>query len=70
MKVRPPRAVYVQWPFGSPMGEPQAEAQHLRILRDMLEVARGAPPPGPLVDLPYRWHREDYETLPGLHFDP
>ena len=66
VKVRPPRAVYLQWPFGSPLGEPGNARQQRRVLLDMLEVVRGATEPGTLVELPYRWRREDYATLPGL----
>lgn len=65
-KVRPPRAVYLKWPFGSPLGEPGNDAQQRRVLLDLLEVARGATIPGTIVDLPYRWRHEDYDTLPGL----
>lgn len=55
-----PRAVYVKWPFGSPVGEPGHVAQQRRILLDMIEAVRGLQAPGTVLDLGYRWRREDY----------
>jgi D-proline reductase (dithiol) PrdB len=65
-KVRPPRSVYLKWPFGSPMGEPGNALQQRRLLLDMLEAVRGATDPGSIFDLGYRWRREDYAAVPGL----
>lgn len=65
-KVRPPRAVYLKWPYGSPMGEPGNALQQRRVLLDMLEVVRGATVPGSTYDLGYRWRREDYSLIEGL----
>jgi len=33
------------------------------VLRDMLSMARCAPRPGLVVDLPYRWRRESYPPI-------
>ena len=64
-QVRPPRALFVRWPFGHPLGEPCAIAQQRRILRDMLHALETLQAPGDIVDLPYRWRRERYdEPLP------
>jgi hypothetical protein len=57
---RAPRMLYVHWPFGHAMGEPGRVDQHRVVLRDMLSMARRAPRPGLVVDLPYRWRRETY----------
>lgn len=65
-EVGPPRAVSVQWPYGSPLGEPGNALQQRRILLDMLEAVRGLAAPGAVLDLGYRWRREDYTRLPGL----
>ena len=65
-KVKPPRAVFIKWPFGSPVGEPGNVLQQRRILADMLEVVRGATVPGMIYDLPYKWRREDYAAVDGL----
>ena len=58
-KVRPPRALYLRWPFGHPLGEPFHVAQQLTILHDAFEFLYAAKP-GELRDLPYRWKRESY----------
>ena len=55
-----PRLLIVHWPFGHALGEPGRVEQHRTVLRDMLSMARRAPRPGLVVDLPYRWRRESY----------
>lgn len=61
IQVRPPRALFVRWPFGHPLGEPFAKAQQQRILHDMLRALDTMSEPGSLVDLGYRWRRERYD---------
>jgi hypothetical protein len=61
VQVRPPRALFVRWPFGHPLGEPFAGAQQTRILHDMLGALETMREPGSLIDLGYRWRRERYE---------
>jgi D-proline reductase (dithiol) PrdB len=54
---RPPRAVYLRWPYGHPLGRPgNLEEQH-RVLGDALRLLERATEPGRIVDLPYRWRR-------------
>lgn len=59
-QVKPPRAVYLRWPFGHPMGEPHRPAQQRQVLRDALDLLLAAREPGIIVDLPYRWRRDRY----------
>lgn len=54
MKV--PRAVYVRFPLGNPMGEPGRADQQARILEDLFTLLEGAEEPQ-IVELPYRWRR-------------
>jgi hypothetical protein len=61
VQVRPPRALFVHWPFGHPLGEPFAIAQQQRILRDMLDALQTMHAPGSIIDLGYRWRRERYD---------
>jgi hypothetical protein len=61
VQVRPPRALFVRWPFGHPLGEPFAVAQQMRVLHDMLRALETMREPGSLSDLGYRWRRERYE---------
>lgn len=56
-----PRAVFVAWPFGHPLGEPGHTAQQLRVIRDALALLAEAEAPGAIRDLGYRWRREKYE---------
>lgn len=59
-RVKPPRAVYLDWPFGHPMGEPGRPAQQRQVLLDALDLLVRAPTPGVIVDLPYRWRKGRY----------
>ena len=58
-KVRPPRALFLRWPFGHPLGEPFNVAQQLTVLYDAFTFLHAARP-GEIRDLPYRWRRETY----------
>ncbi len=61
--LRPPRAVYVRFPFGEPLGGPGNADQQRTIIEDALCLAFTAGSPGTVVELPYRWGREDYARL-------
>jgi D-proline reductase (dithiol) PrdB len=54
MKV--PRAVYLRFPLGNPMGEPGRADQQSRILADLFNLLETAEEPA-VVELPYRWRR-------------
>ena len=58
-----PRLLYLRWPFGHALGEPGRVEQQRTVLRDMLSLARRAPRPGLVVELPYRWRRERYPPI-------
>lgn len=62
-RVRAPRLLHLRWPFGHALGEPGAVEQQRTILHDMLSMARRAPEPGLVVELPYRWRRETYAPV-------
>ncbi len=61
--IRPPRVVHVRFPFGRPLGEPGNALQQRVIVEDALEVLETATTPGTVVELPYRWRREDYAQI-------
>ncbi|HEY4025732.1 MAG TPA: hypothetical protein VGO86_04815, partial [Candidatus Dormibacteraeota bacterium] len=63
VEVRAPRMLYLHWPYGHAMGEPDNVGQQRAVLRDLLSMARAAPRAGLLVDLPYRWRRESYPPI-------
>lgn len=64
-RIRPPRALYLRWPFGHPLGEPGHVAQQRRVLwecfRDMRERPRERR--GEVRDLGLRWRRETYAPV-------
>jgi hypothetical protein len=58
-KLRPPRALFLRWPFGHPLGEAGNLAQQFTILRDAFAFLYAASP-GEIRDLPYPWRRYAY----------
>lgn len=66
--VRPPRAVFVDFPLGHQTGKPFDRQIQKSIVRDTLSVLETATEPGQIVDLPYAWSDEIhyvYPTVPG-----
>jgi hypothetical protein len=61
-KVRPPRTVYLRWPFGHPLGEPGNTAQQRAVLLEAFKALTTIDTPGAIVDLPFRWRRENYDA--------
>lgn len=61
--VKAPRMIYLHWPFGHALGEPDNRDQQRTVLHDAMSLARAAPRPGLIVELPYRWKREVYPPL-------
>ncbi len=62
-KVKPPRTVFLRWPFGHPFGEPFNAAQQRVVLAEALRALTTIAVPGTIIDLPYRWRRERYEGM-------
>jgi len=58
--VKPPRAVFVDYPLGHQTGLPGNVESQRAILRSALDVFQNAREPGVIVDLPFRWH-EDFD---------
>jgi D-proline reductase (dithiol) PrdB len=65
-KIKPPRTVYLRWPFGHPLGEPGNVNQQAAVLAKALEVLSTSKEPGVIVDLNWRWRRETYPPAPWL----
>lgn len=55
-----PRALFVKWPLGHPLGEADALAQQRTIIYDALDLLLRAPAPGTIRQPGYRWRRHDY----------
>ena len=60
-KVKPPRTVFLRWPFGHPVGEPGNSVQQRAVVYEALRALYQIKEPGTIVDLPFRWRREKYE---------
>ena len=56
-KTRPPRALFLRWPYGHPLGEPFNVAQQRWVLCDALQALVTVQTPGTILDLPYLWRR-------------
>ena len=69
-EVRPPRTVFLRWPYGHPFGEPGNAAQQRAVIRAALRALVGIAEPGTIVDLPFRWRRESYEVTGALPLKP
>jgi D-proline reductase (dithiol) PrdB len=55
-----PRAVFVRWPLGHPMGEKHAPRQQRTLIFDALHLLLTAEAPGIIAEPGYRWRREEY----------
>jgi D-proline reductase (dithiol) PrdB len=60
LSVRPPRALYLRYPFGHPMGEAFAVAQQRTILTDALRALETVSTPGQILEPGYRWKRHRF----------
>jgi len=59
-QTRPPRAIFLKWPYGHPLGEPGNIKQQRAVLDKALELLETAREPGMIVDIPWRWKKETY----------
>ncbi len=55
-----PRAVFVRWPLGHPLGEPHAPAQQRTVIFEALKLLVHGRQPGQIVEPGFRWRRETY----------
>lgn len=63
---RPPRAVFVKYPFGHPIGLKGDIKGQRRLVLEALKVLVEAQTPGVIVDLPFLWRRTDFSSLPPV----
>ena len=62
-QVKPPRAIYLRFPFGHPMGEPNNINQQFAVLRDCMKALKEIEEPGTIINASYRWRRTQYEPV-------
>jgi len=65
-KVKPPRTIYLRWPFGHPLGEPFKETQQAAVLGKAFAALYEITEPGSIIDLMFKWRREIYPRAPWL----
>ncbi|MBI4537060.1 MAG: hypothetical protein HY712_03780 [candidate division NC10 bacterium] len=64
-KVRPPRTVFLRYPFGHPLGEACNTAQQRTILLDALRALETITAPGTILEPGYRWRRQRFGGATG-----
>jgi len=69
-KVRPPRAIFLRWPFGHPLGEPHRRNQQSAVLSKAFEALYKIESPGKIIDVGWRWRRETYAPPAWLNTPP
>jgi hypothetical protein len=60
-KVRPPRTIYLRYPFGHPMGEAFHLTQQRTILLDALRALETIRVPGTILEPGYHWRRHRFQ---------
>lgn len=60
-RVRPPRALYLRYPFGHPLGEPFDVRQQRTILIEALKGLETIRNPGTILEPGYVWRRHRFD---------
>jgi D-proline reductase (dithiol) PrdB len=60
-QVRPPRTIFLRYPFGHPLGEPFNAAQQRTILLDALRALETIDGPGTILEPGYVWRRHRFD---------
>jgi hypothetical protein len=60
-KVRPPRSVFVRYPFGHPLGRAFDVKQQRTILLEALRGLETITEPGTILEPGYAWRRHRFE---------
>ena len=61
LKVKPPRALFLRYPFGHPMGEAFHVQQQRTILLQALKVLETLKEPGTILEPGYTWRRHRFD---------
>jgi D-proline reductase (dithiol) PrdB len=60
-QVRPPRSVFLRYPFGHPLGEAFNIGQQRTILLDALRALETIMEPGTILEPGYAWRRHRFD---------
>ncbi|MFZ3064148.1 MAG: hypothetical protein WA277_02545 [Nitrospirota bacterium] len=52
--------MFLKWPIGHPLGEPFNIKQQMTVLKSAFNALKEIKEPGTIIDLPYKWRREEY----------
>lgn len=55
-----PRAIFLRWPLGHPLGEAYQPAQQRNVIFAALQQLLAAKEPGIIAEPGWRWRREEY----------
>jgi hypothetical protein len=58
---KPPRSLFIKWPFGHILGEPFKREQQKTLIYDGLKMILECREPGSIIDLPYQWKRHPFK---------
>ena len=61
-KVKPPRTVFLRWPFGHPLGQPFNSEQQRAVLTEAFKALYAVREPGEVIDVPFRWRKQRYDN--------
>ena len=61
VKVKPPRTIFLRWPFGHPLGEPFNLSQQRAVLAEAFRALYSIEKPGEIIDIPFKWKRQRYD---------
>lgn len=61
-KVKPPRSIFLKWPFGHPLGRIFNSLEHRAVLTEAFKALIEITEPGAIIDIPFKWKREHYEN--------
>jgi D-proline reductase (dithiol) PrdB len=61
LKVKPPRALFLRYPFGHPLGEAFQVQQQRTILLQALKALETLKEPGTILEPGYTWRRHRFD---------
>lgn len=68
-QVKPPRAVFVNFPMGHQCGKPFDRELQMSIIKSALQVLSTLDQPGTIVDLPYEWGEDFGYSLGDMGYE-
>jgi D-proline reductase (dithiol) PrdB len=69
-KVKPPRTIFLNWPFGHPLGKPFNIRQQRAVIIRAFNALYRINDPGAIIDLPFEWERNSYDDYEVKRINP